>query len=218
MIPKEKAFENVKRGAHRCSALKIDKKQYKKSIYNADYSEQELNMIWDFYVTHSLSGDSNLSRTVSEYGWPRNNTKRLEQALLDEANMGQFWLIKSKNIDQALEVAGLKDDEICIQHPRSVLKQHCDIDVDLYEEVKFSKEEPRIKTIFKHIRNSLAHGCTYFFDNQNLLLEDKRGNNITAEILISQRTLLDWIFVVDKDERFYSRKMLEDEGNGSIDC
>lgn len=76
--------------------------------------------------------------------------------------------------------------------------------------------EPKAKSgkpeaFFTHIRNSFAHGNTYFFDNGNVLLEDKNRSNITAMILIRQQTLLDWISLIDKDQKYYVLKDVSKE-------
>ena len=66
--------------------------------------------------------------------------------------------------------------------------------------------ESRIKALFRHMRNSFAHGNTYFFDNNMVLLEDKDGGKITATILLPVHSLVDWIFIVDKNGNYYSRE------------
>ena len=201
----------VETGTHQCSEEKVNKLDFKKTIHDSGFSKNEVDLIWDFYVTCSLSGSSGFSRKVDDYGWPQNNHTKLENKLLEVTDMEQFWLMKTNNnLNEALELAALKDDEICIVHSRSVMQRNCKIDVDIYENAIILKPEARIKTIFRHLRNSLSHGNTYFFDNGNMLLEDKNGQTVTAEILIEQRTLLDWIFVVDKDQKYYSRQMLEE--------
>ena len=68
--------------------------------------------------------------------------------------------------------------------------------------------------MFTHIRNAFAHGNTYFFENGNVLLEDKDGNKITARILIAVQTLVDWIRLIDKDSIIYpvlSEEIEEDD-------
>ena len=66
--------------------------------------------------------------------------------------------------------------------------------------------EPKIgqaESVLTHIRNAFAHGNTYFFDNGNVMLEDKNKGIITARIIIKQQTLLDWIFIIDKEKKYY---------------
>ena len=61
-------------------------------------------------------------------------------------------------------------------------------------------------TLLTHMRNSLAHGCTYFFDNGNMLLEDRAAGSsgkTTAMILLPQSSFLDWIKIIDIDGKYY---------------
>lgn len=67
---------------------------------------------------------------------------------------------------------------------------------------------PKVKvgdaeSVLIHIRNVFAHGNTYFFDNGNVMLENKNGATIIARMIIKQQTLLDWIFIIDKEQRYY---------------
>ena len=36
-----------------------------------------------------------------------------------------------------------------------------------------------------------------------MMLEDKDGNKITARMIIRQQTLIDWIGLIDKEQRYY---------------
>ena len=62
------------------------------------------------------------------------------------------------------------------------------------------------ESILTHIRNAFAHGLTYFFDNGNMLFEDKdnRGN-ISARMVLKQQTLIDWIRIIDHEHRYYGQ-------------
>lgn len=219
---------------HNCSEVKIAKR--KKSLHESNYNAKAVELIWDFYVTHTLSGGSGMSRTQKDYGW-NSSTKELEEGLKDVAGIDGFHFVRAKSITQSLRAMDLADEEICAVHPRSVMKQNYTVSISETEELSLKNDESRIVSIFRHIRNALAHGNTYFFDNGYILLEDKNNNDrkhskadddpekakenelkqITAEILIKEETLLEWIFKIDKDEKYYSREMLEDDSNGSID-
>ena len=54
-----------------------------------------------------------------------------------------------------------------------------------------------MECLFRHIRKTLAHNRTYQFENGNILLEDVDDNEkVSARILLSKRTLLDWIDII----------------------
>lgn len=61
-----------------------------------------------------------------------------------------------------------------------------------------------IISLMIHIRNALAHGRTYFFNNGFVMLDDNNTENtITARFMFHKRTLLDWIRYFDRDGRYY---------------
>ena len=97
----------------------------------------------------------------------------------------------------------LANDRICISHPRAVLTQNFTYESDENEIVKIKSTESRINAIFRHIRNSFAHGNTYFFPNGNCLLIDKYRTKTTAAILIPKQSLWDWISIVDRKKAYY---------------
>ena len=196
---------------HRCSDAKVSKTANKKSLTASPFSYAQIDMLWDFYVTHTISGGSGLERSVSDYGWKKDDNKKdgypaLEKELIEKAGLSNnICFIRSRTCKDTMSAMNLSNDEICIEHPRAILLQKYSITVDENEKFKFSGGgENHVNCLFRHIRNSFAHGNTYFFDNGNVLLEDKDNSKITAAILIKQQTLLDWIRVIDKEEQFYT--------------
>lgn len=58
--------------------------------------------------------------------------------------------------------------------------------------------------LFEFICNFDIFVMTYFFDNGNVLLEDKdQRGTITARIILRMQTLLDWITLIDREQRYY---------------
>lgn len=197
---------------HKCSETKVSKSENKKSLKDSPFSYAQIDMIWDFYVTHTISGGTGLERTVVDYGWKKDDNKKdgfsaLEKELFDKAGLSdRICFIRSKTCKDTLNAMDLANDYICNTHPRGVLLRNYVITVDENEKIQFSggaSAENRIICLFRHIRNAFAHGNTYFFENGYVLLEDKDKNSITASILIKQQTLLDWIKIIDKDEKHY---------------
>ena len=195
---------------HKCCEEKISKNDNKISLNDSPFSYAQINILWDFYVTHAISGGSGLARSVSDYGWKKDDNKKdgypaLEKELIAKAGLSNnICFIRSTTCKDTLSAMDLSNDEICIEHPRAVLLQKYSTTVDENDNIKFSGGgENHIKCLFRHIRNSFAHGNTYFFENGTVLLEDKENSKITAEILIIQKTLLDWIKIIDKDEEYY---------------
>lgn len=94
-------------------------------------------------------------------------------------------------------------------------KQSVEIEIDVPKIVcstpfSIADEDPpkgnvgEAESVLTHIRNSFAHGRTYFFDNGNVLLEDSDQRGIiTARIILKMQTLLDWISTIDKNQKYY---------------
>ncbi len=207
--------------SHRCEEPKVEKIKYKKPIRLSAFSKEQIDMIWDFYVTCSFAGESGQPKSLEEYGWRLGKNREkilnsLEVALMSKAGIPKLCSIRSSSIKDTLLQCDLSNSLICPVHPRIVVQQKYSVTVDENEKITFAGGgENRIVCLFRHIRNAFAHGNTYFFDNGTVLLEDKDGSKITAEILVNQQTLLDWIKIIDKDERFYRLVDLKENEDGT---
>lgn len=194
---------------HICSEEKIEKIDHKCALRDSSFSDAECRIIWDFYVSRSFAAATGLPVELSDYGWNNSQSKTdglpaLERTLAEAAGIESFCIVRSKTVKDTLQQMGLSQDRICIVHPRAVMLQNYHVDIDENEKPKIESVESRINSIFRHIRNSLAHGNTYFFPNGMCLLEDKESSTkITAEILIPCEALLTWIGIVDKKRRYY---------------
>ncbi len=193
---------------HNCNCDKVNIKDYMKSMTELTWSNDELFQIIDFYLCHapivkaSKKIDGNLFglKKLRDYGWFGNSGKegltKLEGLLLQSSNIQNFCMLNSNSIDDTLKSMHMYD-EICSVHPRSVLKRNVKIEVLENNSVNINPTETRMEALFRHIRNSLAHNRLYGFDNGNIMLEDiNEKKKITARILISKNTLLDWIPII----------------------
>ena len=187
-----------------------DLERREKLPYKAPLSEQALfdncyKRIYDFYITKSFAADTQQKIELSAYGWEGNSKekglKTLESLLAENAGIDKFCLIRSTTIKDTLTAMAFSGEYICADHPRAVMMQDYAVKVSENEEFSFeSNKESRINCIFRHMRNAIAHGGTYFFDNGMMLLEDiKSANKVTAEVLIPQQSLIDWIDIVDRN-------------------
>ena len=195
---------------HSCEENLIDKNLFRCSLRDSSFSNEESTLIWDFYVARSFAAATGDPITLESYGWNDTNSKTngypaLESALAQNSGISAFGIIRGKTIKDTLAAMGLNHDSICITHPRAVLTQNFYYESDENEVARVKSNESRVNAIFRHIRNSFAHGNTYFFDNEMCLLEDKDGCKLSAEILIPRRSLVDWIYIVDKDGVHYTR-------------
>lgn len=190
---------------HSCEETKVEKDLYRASLLSQPFFEDFYKKIYDFYLTNSFAADTQQKIPLKDYGWEGNSKERglktLEELLSANAGIEEMCMIRSTTIKDTLNAMDLSGTHICIKHARAVMLQEYSIRIDENEKVTFSSgKESRIECLFRHIRNALAHGGTYFFDNGMMLMEDYKSTQcISAEILIPQQSLIDWINIVDQN-------------------
>lgn len=196
--------------SHTCEEGKIEKGIFRKSLRESSFKSKDIAMIWDFYVARSFAAATGNPISLEKCGWKDSNNKKdgypaLEQDLALNAGIDSFCIVRAKTVKDTLVAMDLRNEKLYCTHPRAVLMQNYTYESDENEHIKIKSGESRINAIFRHMRNSFAHGNTYFFENDMCLLEDKDGNKITAEILIPCRSLIEWVHIVDRKEMYYSR-------------
>ena len=188
--------------------MKIEIQNYKKSINESQFTLAQVAMIWDFYVTKSVAASASQKRKITDYGlkvFPWEDMKK--SASIAEKDIK---ILSANSINKTLATYDLE-----ITEGKGAQKRNKAIEIDvpkivcltpfsIADEEKPSPKYGEAESVLTHIRNSFAHGLTYFFDNGNMLFEDKdQRGTITARIILKQQTLLDWIKLIDKDERYY---------------
>lgn len=176
----------------------------------AIWSPEEMASIWDFYVAKSVANSASQKRGARDYG-----LKQLPfETLLEYAGVAaeRYEIVMANRVDGILRQYGFKymvkqgvEQEIDISIPRMVCIQPYSITDREGPKEKAGKGE----TLLTHVRNSLAHGCTYFFDNGMMLLEDRQtgiSGATTAMILIPQSAFLDWIKIIDINAQHYFKE------------
>lgn len=188
------------------SDMKTNVLPYKKSINCAGFSDEQIAMIWDFYVTKAIAGSASQQRKVSDYGLSK--IPYDEMLKIAEVPDGCCNALLADKMPETLRL-----NDLLIVGEKGV---PVEIDIDIpriaylipYQIIDNGKPQAKnncgkAEALLTHIRNSFAHGNTYFFDNGNVLLEDKNGSTITAMCLLRQQTLLDWIQLIDKSQKYY---------------
>lgn len=218
-MTKQKKMIEISNNVHECGEEKIVLTQQDVSLNDISLSTDEINMVWNFYVSHApIKKNRNEKecdfgcRNLAEFGWSGSKLTTLERALIKAADLGRFVMIKADEITETLKMMNL-DEKICWKHPRAVLKQNFTVKVYEDGEVNLKESETRMVCLFRHIRNALAHNRIYFSkDYTMILLEDIESVNkkLTARILIPARSLVDWIAIVDKDKKFYYKEQYAD--------
>lgn len=190
---------------HSCETVKIEKSLFQATLSSQTFFDASYKQIYDFYLTNSFAAETQQRVYLKEYGWEGTSKdkglKTLEDLLSANAGIDEFCMIRSTTIKDTLIAMGLSGSHICVEHPRAVMLRDYSVKISENEEFTFDpNKESRINCLFRHIRNALAHGGTYFFDNGTMIIEDfNNKNTISAEILIPQQSLIDWIGIVDRN-------------------
>lgn len=174
---------------------------FKQSINDSKFSDTQIKVIWEFYVTKALVSSASQKRKIEEdYGYKKIPVKEMKE--LAGFNEDNYKALLADKIDETLKRFSLLDDNDIIENieePRCVFA----LPYIIEDEKKPKSKKSEGEMLLEHIRNCFAHGNTYFFNNGMMLLEDKNGKKINARILIKQKTLLDWIMLIDKDNKYY---------------
>lgn len=189
--------------------MKVEVQNHKCSINESSYSHEQIIAIWEFYVTKSIAKTASQKRTLADYGLPRMPWKEM----MDIADLKEntVKIVPANSIRKTLEKFDLE-----ITEGEKNEKHNKAIEIDIpkiacltpYSIADEDPPKPKFgdaESVLTHIRNALAHGNTYFFDNGYLMLEDRDGSSgeITARMILKQKTLLDWIGIIDSKHKFY---------------
>lgn len=212
---KAKEQPEVNNNLHVCNEPKVKLENVGKSLMDSSLSSEEIALVWDFYVSHApirkdekeKRNDGGL-RYLGEYGWKGSGLTALEREISRESNLGRIVVIKADELTQTLAEMNLEPEkEICCKHPRAVVQQLFSVKVRENGECCIDEKETRMVCFFRHIRNALAHNRIYYpSEGGMILLEDMNDNKkITARILIPTIALMNWIKIIDKNQKFYPR-------------
>lgn len=188
--------------------------KYKMSLSEAGFwTPEEISAIWDFYVTKSIASSASQKRRASDYG--------LKEMPFD-ALLYRSGVPKDKReMLMADSINGVLDEYGFVTREKKGNKEEIEIPIDIdsprlvciqpysiADRGKPAAKAGKAATMFTHIRNSLAHGCTYYFDNGMMLLEDRANGSsgkTTAMMLLPQSAFVDWIKIIDIDAKYYFR-------------
>lgn len=179
-------------------------------------AETSRTILRDKYGWKNNSGRLNSSKLLSlmlEKAELTNSICFLRSDSIEETLI-KMGFVDSKTIRGAKnDIVQRQNLNICIDCPRGVLKWRYKSVITEDEAIQFvysansntpqeedetnKFHETMLSCLFRHIRNSLAHNNTYFFENGNLLLVDFDTNKeLSAMLLIRQQILLDWMNLI----------------------
>jgi len=167
------------------------------SLIGVDDLNENFIRIYSFYVLYSpCVGLSPRCKTLADYGWsapfrkPFYLNKQLKKASNNEK---LIFSAKTKNdMDEALRKAGLLEEFLS--------------DMNLDKVVIHNNKNNQFISTFYHIRNAIAHGrfnIQYYQGEKIYVVEDQTNEYITARMILRERTLLNWIDIIERGETTY---------------
>lgn len=172
--------------------IRINEKQY---IFDIDKELKRHNFqkILSFYLFKIPVKDvSSLSIEFSDYGWNKYNYRKL-LTLMKESLIATLPKSKSKLAKDSILFYPLKSSDDVEEVLNSVKEENSSAYI-IFKLTSTSK----LESIFRHIRNSFAHGNFYIDSKRNYHLEDYYHDKYTSKILLNEKTLLAWIDVITK--------------------
>lgn len=172
--------------------VRINEKQY---IFDIDKELKRHNFqkILSFYLFKIPVKDvSSLSIEFSDYGWNKYNYRKL-LTLMKESLIATLPKSKSKLAKDNILFYPLKSSDDVEMVLNSVKEENSSAYI-IFKLTSTSK----LESIFRHIRNSFAHGNFYIDSKRNYHLEDYYHDKYTSKILLNEKTLLAWIDVITK--------------------
>lgn len=158
---------------------------------------EDFKKIYDFFVIHTpVSRLSARSILLSAYGWsePWKKPEYLNRRIKDASNNSSLFYSAEKleEMEDALEKAALLSNSTS-----SELEVACFYD----------SENNQAMSYFSHLRNSLCHGRYCVFrkntslwiaveDKSNKKVRGRRGEKLSARMLLRVDTLMRWIEIV----------------------
>ena len=188
--------------------MRVLVQNFHKAIYSIGLPKLQEAAIWDFYVTHAIASSASQKRSAKDYGLSQLPWGEMKKVAGLRANDVKILLANSIN-------ETLKRYDLIVSEGKGERKVPKAIDIDALRIVcttpyRIADENPpeakigEAESVLTHIRNSFAHGLTYFFDNGNVMFEDKDSSGqITARMILKGQTLLDWIGLIDKEKIYY---------------
>jgi hypothetical protein len=172
------------------------------TIFDMGFTSIQVEEILRFYLFNApiLSIEKKSDRygfkSLSYYGWEGRNLNIIKNKIFMAAKLSpeNIDIVKKESINDELEDKGLYNGKICVDTSKLVIKQN-------YYEKNMKQKETELQCLFRHVRNSFAHNQTYYFDNENILLEDfekkdSKQKQISARIIIPKSALLDWMTLI----------------------
>ncbi len=171
-------------------------------IKTREFTKKELEVLKDilpFYVVNTLHESySYRSIPVTNYGWPDNiwNTGVLKEQLFHVANLSNdynlFIAERLEDMSDACNHAHMGDDFYLYRDQERIA-------------IYVNSSTNIVLSIFKHIRNALAHGRFVMYssgDDMMIALESVDNHNkalvLKARMVLRASTLINWMNIITR--------------------
>ena len=159
-----------------------------------NYNDNNFNKIRLFFLDSlPYFGKMKVSSTQSiddhKLGWKSQYVTKLFDIMLNNSSIDNRWSVIKNSKNHKIFFTKLKNEKI---HNKT-LKLN-----ELVHVEKVSSDN-KVLCIFRHIRNSIAHG-RYKKIGEYIFFEDlsRSGNVITARIVLKEETIIKWITIFSK--------------------
>lgn len=145
----------------------------------------------NFYLLRCPFAKSDKSASVSaqginlaDYGWQDTKLSRLmnwiQQEFTDQNGRCQIAFFASDSINNTASQIGINNQHPCLSHKRAALQIKNKISVSEEGQCSIRLQEAYATCLFRHLRNSIAHGNFYIHESDRILLIDSASKPNTS--------------------------------------
>lgn len=167
------------------------KEEWKKIEYTPQFQT-----ILQFYLFDTpVEGISCRGKTFKEIGWTGSSRFRMLERLLKETSEIETdnWIFAEIENVERLDLIHKTDIQYMVS----------------------SHDRGKVQSMIYAIRNALAHGSFLRKDNGWYLFENYYRGKLKARMLIEEKTLLEWIKIIQTNPEFYAGRKKHKKGANS---
>lgn len=121
---------------------------------------------------------------LSDYGWEKHTLAKLmrwiQSRFISSDGNVQLGFFVSDTVNETVKMLGLTDSSPCLSHPRAALQIKNKVTLSESGKCTVKLGETYATCFFRHIRNSIAHGCFYLDDMGHVVLFDSSSKPNTS--------------------------------------
>ena len=190
----------------------------KKDLPKDFYSNTDFLRIYAFFVVFAFKPNrSSNGRKITDYGWTRDVWKNKSEVGLKDVLLYVAGFHRNDNTLDYVTRDPIKDANFVVCSKLDDMKIACTkagLQGSSFKErtqnriVVYDSEKNMMMSLFDHIRNALAHGRFYIYEDGMIAMESgkivyvpekrKKMMSIRARMLIKKDDLIKWIEIIEK--------------------